>query len=539
MFGKKDSKAPPKAPDAPQQPQSPQQPPQVPGMGGTPNPTAPSAPQAAPPAGQPSEQAPAGNQQLPATIPGQDVTARQSQAPAQGANTHVAQQQSGQGKAKTATQQQNVHRYCNPTLETDDFRKAKKQVIEILLDKADLSALERLEKGAKKERVSSAAKSIIAEVTVPLNAAQQELMLTHVIDEILGFGPLEALMSDPEVSDIMINGAKSIYLEKNGKLAPCDVTFTSERHLLNVVQKIVQLTGRRVDETSPMVDARMPDGSRFNAIIPPLALDGSLVSIRKFKPSKMPISEYVKYNSCSPEMALFLEVCGNIRLNIMISGGTGSGKTTLLNALSGHIALEERVITIEDAAELQLHQPHVLRLETRPSNSEGAGEVNQRQLVKNALRMRPDRIILGEIRGEEVLDVLAAMNTGHEGSMATIHANNPRDCLSRLENLIGLAGANIPLSAMRKQLTSALNLIVQISRMRDGVRRITHIEEVIGMEGETITTQTLFGYKPGPMGEDGKIQGSFYCSGIRPRFIDQAAYFNRDQDLLSCIRSTG
>lgn len=432
-----------------------------------------------------------------------------------------------------------IHRYTDPGLETAEYKQAKTQVIEILLERADLAALEALPPRVKKERVSTAARQIIGEISIPLNSAQQEHLQNQVIDEVLGFGPLEPILADPDVSDIMINGPHMIYLEKEGKLAPSDVTFTSEKHLLNVIQKIVSLTGRRVDETSPMVDARMPDGSRFNAIIPPLALDGSLVSIRKFKPSKMPLRKYLDYGSMSPEMCQFLEIVGNIRLNVIISGGTGSGKTTLLNALSGHIDPGERVITIEDAAELQLHQPHVLRLETRPMNSEGTGEITQRQLVKNALRMRPDRIILGEIRGEEVLDVLAAMNTGHEGSMATIHSNNPRDCLSRIENLVGLSGVQIPMQAMRKQIESAINVIVQVSRMRDGGRRVTHIEEVVGMEGDTITTQTLFGFKAGPMNEQGKIMGNFYCTGIRPRFFEQAAYFNREKDLLACIQPRG
>ncbi|MBM3617571.1 MAG: CpaF family protein [Alphaproteobacteria bacterium] len=432
-----------------------------------------------------------------------------------------------------------IHRYTDPGLETEEYKRAKAQVIEVLLERADLAALEALPAKVRKERVSAAARSITSEVNIPLNSAQQELLQQQVIDEVLGFGPLEPILADKDVSDILINGPHQIYLEKEGKLAPSDVVFSSEKHLLNVVQKIVSLTGRRVDETSPMVDARMPDGSRFNAIIPPLALDGSLVSIRKFKPSKMPLKQYVDYGSMSPEMCQFLEIAGNIRVNIIISGGTGSGKTTMLNALSGHIDEGERVITIEDAAELQLHQPHVLRLETRPSNSEGTGEITQRQLVKNALRMRPDRIILGEIRGDEVLDVLAAMNTGHEGSMATIHANNPRDCLSRIENLVGLAGVTIPLSAMRKQIESALHLIVQVSRMRDGGRRVTHIEEVVGMEGETITTQTLFGFKAGPMNDQGRITGNYYCTGFRPRFMEQAAYFNREKELLACIQQRG
>ncbi|MCH2548190.1 MAG: CpaF family protein [Alphaproteobacteria bacterium] len=535
MFGKKPSQ--PANPAAPVQGQPPQQ-------HGKPNPNpanpAPAGshnPPAIPPSGHP------GAENLPATVPQQQVAPQAQQTDlSQQQRTNVSQSAAGPGSAqqKAAVKKDDkIHRYTDQNLETAEYKKAKEQVIEILLEKADLAALETLQSKVKKERVASAAKSIISEITIPLNSAQQDLLQTQVIDEILGFGPLESLMADHNVSDIMINGPHKIYLEKEGKLAPCDVTFTSEKHLLNVIQKIVSTTGRRVDETSPMVDARMPDGSRFNAIIPPLALDGSLVSIRKFKPSKMPLSQYLDYGSMSPEMCQFLEIAGNIRLNIIISGGTGSGKTTMLNALSGHIDEGERVITIEDAAELQMHQPHVLRLETRPSNSEGTGEITQRQLVKNALRMRPDRIILGEIRGDEVLDVLAAMNTGHEGSMATIHANNPRDCLSRIENLVGLAGVTIPLSAMRKQIESALNLIVQVSRMRDGARRVTHIEEIVGMEGDTITTQTLFGYKPGPMDEHGRIQGNYYCTGIRPRFFDQAAYFNRDRELAACIKPKG
>ncbi|MGB1539446.1 MAG: CpaF family protein [Rickettsiales bacterium] len=538
MFGKKTTHPPqepkPQAPNPDSPSAAPQHPNPVPPQGQQPPsgplPSAPQPHQPPPAGGQP----PAGAENLPATIPQEpshDQSGALATTAAQGGALAMAKE--GPAGQKKST----IHRYTDPNLETTEYKKAKEEVTEILLEKADLAMLEHLEPRVRKERVSAAAKSIIAEITTPLNTAQQQLLQTQVIDEILGFGPLEPIMADPNVSDIMVNGPDQIYLEKEGKLAPCDVTFTSEKHLLNVIQKIVSQTGRRVDETSPMVDARMPDGSRFNAIIPPLALDGSLVSIRKFKPSKMPLSQYVEYGSMSPEMCRFLEICGNIRLNIIISGGTG--KTTLLNALSGHIDEGERVITIEDAAELQLHQPHVLRLETRPSNSEGTGEITQRQLVKNALRMRPDRIILGEIRGDEVLDVLAAMNTGHEGSMATIHANNPRDCLSRIENLVGLAGVAISLAAMRKQIESALNMIVQIARMRDGTRRITHIEEIVGMEGDTITTQTLFGFKPGPMDEHGRITGSFYCTGIRPRFVEQASYFNREQDLLACIQTRG
>jgi len=424
-----------------------------------------------------------------------------------------------------------LERYTDKKLETSDYKNARQQVIEILLENVDFDALSRLSAAAKKEKITQTTKDILEEVDIPLNNAQQQALRNVVIDEILGFGPLEPLLRDKDVADIMVNTKDKIYIEKDGKLLATDIKFNSESHLLNVIQKIVSRVGRTVDETSPMVDARLPDGSRFNAIIPPLALDGSLVSIRKFKQDKMALEDYLTYGSLTPEMMKFLDICASIRLNILVSGGTGSGKTTMLNALSGKISPGERVITIEDAAELQLKQPHVLRLETRPSNSEGVGEITQRMLVKNALRMRPDRIILGEIRGDEVIDVLAAMNTGHEGSMSTIHANNPRDCLSRIENLVGLAGISMPIASLRRQVSGAIHLIVQLSRMRDGVRRVTHIEEIVGMEGDIITTQPLFTYKAGTMGEDGKLQGTYESSGLRPKFYEQAVSYGRGAEL--------
>ncbi len=429
--------------------------------------------------------------------------------------------------------------YTDKNLETADFTKAKNLMLEELLESLDFEKLEKFSEEEKREQITEKVTDIIERVNLPLTSAQHELLKKHLLDDVLGFGPLEILLADPEVSDIMVNTANQIYIEKAGKISMTDVTFVSERHLLNVIQKIVQRVGRRVDETSPMVDARMPDGSRFNAIIPPLALDGSLVSIRKFKKNKMPLRAYLDYGSMTEPMVRFLEICSAIRMNILISGGTGSGKTTLLNALSGHISEDERVITIEDAAELQMHQPHVLRLETRPPNMEGVGEITQRSLVKNALRMRPDRIILGEIRGEEVIDVLQAMNTGHDGSMATIHANNPRECLTRLENLFGLTGMNLPLSTLRNQISGSLNMVVQISRMRDGSRKITQIEEIVGMEGDVIITQALFHYKPTGMSEDGKLQGEFICNGVKPRFIEQASYYGLDQEMAACITAQG
>lgn len=426
--------------------------------------------------------------------------------------------------------------YTDPKLETREYKRAREVLLEAVFEHPIFRRLEDMPMEERRGAVSEMADEIISNITIPLTNAQLNLLKQSLIDEVLGFGPLEVLLADPDIADIMVNTHKQIYIEKRGKLLMTDVAFTSERHLLNVIQKIVSRVGRRVDENSPMVDARMPDGSRFNAIIPPLALDGSLVSIRKFKKNKMPLHQYVDLGSMSPEMAKFLEICGHIRLNIFVSGGTGSGKTTLLNALSGHIDLDERVITIEDAAELMLVQPHVLRLETRPPNLEGAGAITQRALVRNALRMRPDRIILGEIRGDEVIDVLAAMNTGHDGSMSTIHANNPRDCLSRIENLMGMAGVKMPVQAMRQQISSAVNLIVQIARMRDGGRRITHIEEVVGIQGDIITTQTLFGYQSSGLDEQGKLVGYFYSSGIRPLFMPRAQYFGREAEINDIIQ---
>lgn len=424
-------------------------------------------------------------------------------------------------------------------LENADFINTKVLVTESIMDRVDFSLLEHMSYDAKKARVKDITSQIIAqEVKIPLTSTQVELLKEQAVDDLLGFGPLEVLMADVDVADIMINGSGQVYIEKYGKILLTDLTFTSEKHLINIIQKIVSLVGRRVDESSPMVDARMPDGSRFNAIIPPIALDGSLVSIRKFRKSKMGLREYIDFKSMNMEMANFLTICGAIRLNIIISGGTGSGKTTLLNAISGSIDHRERIITVEDAAELQLQQPHVLRMETRPPNMQGVGEITSRQLVKNALRMRPDRIIIGEIRGDEVIDVLSAMNTGHDGSMATIHANTPRDALSRIENLVGMSNVSMSSASLRNQIASAVHLIVQVARQRDGKRRITHIEEVSAMEKGELLTKTLFGYKAGNMGEDGVLQGEFYCSQTRPRFIEQAAYFGREEEMLACLGLT-
>lgn len=428
--------------------------------------------------------------------------------------------------------------YLDAKLETASYREARNGLIAEMLDQLDFQAMERMTPERRQQRVSEAAEQLLPTITIPLTQQQMKRIKEQALDEILGFGPIEPLLKDPEVNDIMINTAKRVFVEKHGKILLTDITFASEQHLLGVVQRIVSRVGRRIDEANPMVDARMPDGSRFNAIIPPLALDGALVSIRKFKKNKMPLVDYLKYDSMSPQMVAFLELAAYIRLNIIISGGTGSGKTTLLNALSGAIDAGERVVTIEDAAELQLNQPHVLRLETRPAGTEGRGEITQRQLVKNALRMRPDRIILGEMRGEEVIDVLSAMNTGHDGSMATIHSNSPKDCLSRLENLVAMSSVQMQNASLRSQIASAVQLIVQIQRMRDGRRRITHIEEITGFDGNNITTQTLFSFVGTGMNADGTIAGNFVSHNVRPLALQRAEYFGVADEMLATL-STG
>ena len=437
--------------------------------------------------------------------------------------------------APTHSTEGTLLQYRDLKLETNEYREAKKQLINELLDQLDFQALETMTPTVKRRRVQEACDKILPKILLPLTLPQLELIKSQALDEVLGFGPIEVLLNDADVNDIMINTSQRIFIERQGRIHLTDITFTDEQHLIGVVQRIVSRVGRRIDELNPMVDARMPDGSRFNAIIPPLALDGCLVSIRKFKKNKMPLSAYVNLGSMSAQMAHFLELCGSIRLNIIISGGTGSGKTTLLNALSGHIDAGERIVTIEDAAELQLHQPHVLRLETRPMSTEGKGEVTQRALLKNALRMRPDRIILGEMRGEEVIDVLSAMNTGHDGSMATIHANSPRDCLTRMENLVAMSSVSINAESVRQQIASAINLIVQIERMNDGKRRITQIEEIVGMESGRVTSQTLFKFQVKSRQVTGELKGDYIATTIKPHFLPQAEYFGKTDEILACL----
>jgi pilus assembly protein CpaF len=412
---------------------------------------------------------------------------------------------------------------------------AKAQIQPLVLDHMDVAAAAEMPRAAFEAQLSGWVKELLVEAKIQLNFVEQRELVESLIADMLGLGPLEPLLADDTVTDIMVNGAKQIYVERRGKLDLTDVQFRDDQHVLNVAAKIVTRVGRRVDESQPLVDARLPDGSRVNIIIPPLAIDGPSISIRKFSKKSITLDTMAMQSNISPAMATVLKIAARCRLNILISGGTGSGKTTLLNALSQLIDAGERVVTIEDAAELQLQQPHVVRLETRPPNLEGSGEITMRDLLRNALRMRPDRIILGEIRGAEALDVLQAMNTGHDGSMSTIHANRPREALTRLENMVGMTGINLPAKAVRTQIAAAVHLIVQISRMRDGVRRVASVMEVVGMEGDVITTQELFSFNFLGEGTDGLLRGEFRPAGVRPNFTPRAEYFGLDRALLEAI----
>jgi pilus assembly protein CpaF len=390
-----------------------------------------------------------------------------------------------------------------------------------LLDRVDLAAMESLTEDRLKEEIAVLVARLLSEDAVLVNDAERAMLIRDIQHEMLGLGPLEPLLADPTISDILVNSHSQVYVERRGKLESTDVRFADDAHLMKIIDKIVSRVGRRIDESSPMVDARLPDGSRVNAIIPPVALDGPVVSIRRFAVIPLKIEDLLSYKTLTPEMASIVQGLSKAKVNMLISGGTGSGKTTMLNILSGYIPTSERIVTIEDAAELQLQQPHVVRLETRPPNIEGKGEVTQRSLVKNALRMRPDRIILGEVRGAEAVDMLQAMNTGHEGSLATIHANTPRDALSRLENMIGMAGLHLPVKAARQQISSAITALIQIGRLADGKRKVLSIQEITGMEGEIITMQEIFAFRQTGVAPDGSVQGHFSATGVRPKFVDR------------------
>ena len=390
-----------------------------------------------------------------------------------------------------------------------------------LLDNLNLAALEHASEASLRSEIATITAEALEEMSVVLNKEDRQSLHQELYDEVMGLGPIEPLLKDETVNDILINGPRRIFVERGGKLQLTDITFKDERHLLRIIDKIVSAVGRRVDESNPYVDARLADGSRFNAMVPPVAVDGSLVSIRKFKKEKLGIPDLVRFGAFTEEMAAYLQAAVSTRLNIIVSGGTGSGKTTTLNALSSFIDNTERVLTIEDTAELQLQQVHVGRMESRPANVEGKGAVTQRDCLRNALRMRPDRIIVGETRGEEVIDMLQAMNTGHDGSMTTIHANSARDGVSRLENMIAMAGIEMPIKAVRAQIASAVNLIVQASRLQDGSRRMTSITEITGMEGDVISMQEIFRYERLGIEPSGKIIGRFNATGVRSHYSER------------------
>jgi pilus assembly protein CpaF len=422
-----------------------------------------------------------------------------------------------------------------PLAGNDPFYGVKTKIFEALLDTVDLTQLGRLEAGAKRDELTDICREIIAAKGYVLSPSKEEELIRDICNDVLGLGPLEPLLARDDIADIMVNGADKVYIEVNGKIELTPIRFRDNAQLMNICQRIVSAVGRRVDEASPICDARLADGSRVNVIAPPLALDGPSLTIRKFKRDKLTLDKLVSYGSVSPACATVLRIASASRCNILISGGTGSGKTTLLNCLTQFIDPGERIVTCEDAAELQLQQPHTVRLETRPKNLEGAGEVAMRDLVKNCLRMRPERIIVGEVRGPEAFDLLQAMNTGHDGSMGTLHANSPREATSRLENMIAMGGFNLPIRAVREQIAAALDVIVQASRLRDGSRRITHVTEVVGMEGDVIVMQDLFVYEVVGEDERGQVLGRHRSTGLRPKFLDKARYFGLERELFAAI----
>jgi pilus assembly protein CpaF len=406
-------------------------------------------------------------------------------------------------------------------LHGSEFQNLKSLIHDKLLDSIDFSVINSMDSNKLRQEISKISEEMINEEKVLVNSQEKESLLKALQDEVLGYGPLESFLKDSTTSDILVNTHNQIYVERFGKLELTDARFKDENHLRKIIDKIVSGVGRRIDESSPMVDARLPDGSRVNAIIPPLALDGSLLSIRRFAVDPLRLPDLIASHTLTAEMGELLQGIVQARLNVLICGGTGSGKTTLLNVLSGFIPDNERIVTIEDSAELQLQQRHVVRLETRPPNIEGKGEVTQRDLVRNSLRMRPDRIVVGEVRGEEAFDMLQAMNTGHDGSLTTIHANSARDALIRVETMVAMTGFDIPSTFLRHYISSAIDIIVHTSRLSDGTRRVLSLQEVTGMEGDTISLQEVFRFKQEGLSSDGKVKGGFHATGIRPRFVEQ------------------
>jgi pilus assembly protein CpaF len=417
------------------------------------------------------------------------------------------------------------------------FNEIKVGVFNALLDAVDLKELSKLAPEAVRNELTDIISEIVNIKRYVLSAAEQQHLIDDICNDILGLGPLEPLIARDDIADIMVNGFNKVYIETSGKITLTDIKFRDNAQLMNICQRIVSAVGRRVDEASPICDARLADGSRVNVIAPPLAIDGAALTIRKFKRDKLTLEKLVDYGTCPPAMAEVLKIVGNCRVNVLISGGTGSGKTTLLNCLTRYIDEDERVITCEDAAELQLQQPHVVRLETRPPNLEGVGQITMRDLVRNCLRMRPERIIVGEVRGPEAFDLLQAMNTGHDGSMGTVHANNPREAISRIENMIAMGGFTLPAKTVREQIAGAVQVIVQASRLRDGSRKITHLTEVIGMEGDVVTLQDLFVYEISGEDKAGKLIGKHKYSGLRPKLYERARYFGKERELVAALEA--
>ena len=419
---------------------------------------------------------------------------------------------------------------------SDEYFKTKTMIFNALIDTIDLSQLGQLDTESAAEEIRDIVNEIISIKSVQMSIAEQESLLQDICNDVLGYGPLEPLLARDDIADIMVNGSSRVFIEVGGKIQLTNVRFRDNAQLMNICQRIVSQVGRRVDEASPICDARLPDGSRVNVIAPPLAIDGAALTIRKFKKDKLRMQDLINFGSISPEGAKVLEIIGASRINTLISGGTGSGKTTLLNCMTGFIEHDERVITCEDAAELQLQQPHVVRLETRPPNLEGQGEVTMRDLVKNCLRMRPERIIVGEVRGPEAFDLLQAMNTGHDGSMGTLHANSPREGLQRVESMITMGGYNLPSKTIREMIVGSIDIVIQAARLRDGSRRITHITEVLGTEGDTIITQDLIVFEIDGEDDNGRIIGKHRATGIaRPAFWDRAKYYGREAELAAAL----
>ena len=393
----------------------------------------------------------------------------------------------------------------------------KSKIHRDILTQVDLQRMESIPAERLRQELQALTERAINDGNFAVNESERRLLIQGIQDEILGLGPIEPLLADPSVSDILVNGPRQIYVERRGKIEPTDIQFDNDQHLMRVIDRIVSRVGRRIDEMSPMVDARLPDGSRVNAVIPPLAIDGPLLSIRRFAVVPFTMQDLLARQTLTPEMAELISGLVKARVNLLVSGGTGSGKTTMLNVISSSISHDERIITIEDAAELQLQQPHVARMESRPPNIEGEGEISQRALLRNSLRMRPDRIILGEVRGAEVLDMLQAMNTGHDGSMCTVHANSARDAVTRLEHMLGMAGLQVDARTMRQQISSALSVVIQVSRLSDGHRKVTSLQEITGIEGDVVSMQEIFKFEQAGLSADGRVQGQFKATGIRPR----------------------